>query len=230
MKKKIFLTICLAAIMFGLVGCEDPEWDHKSNGWVLWATGIVDTTRIQVINSTRKFIIEFEGDLKIEASNFHNFNDIKEKSKGSIYKYVNFSTYYMWVPDEEYNGASGTVPVKKCKEELNEQTTIAKKKAAFHKRADEITKRRKAEAWMERADEIVTGQQRADEIGTSWQKANKIENLKANDLVLIQLDNGIVAIGFVTYDKKWKLSLNKDKYEYGRTLTNVLKWKRINLE
>jgi hypothetical protein len=67
------------------------------------------------------------------------------------------------------------------------------------------------------------------DVETFWQRADRIEDLKANDFVLIKLDDGIVAIGFVTYDKKWKLSLNKDKYQHGETLTNVSKWKRINL-
>lgn len=104
------------------------------------------------------------------------------------------------------------------------------KKAEFFKRADEIHKRRKAEAWMERANEIVDEEQKADIIEGDWQRVNQIKNLEANELVLIKMEDDKIAIGFITYDKQWKLGMNKDKYHHGATLTNVSKWKRINLE
>ena len=63
-----------------------------------------------------------------------------------------------------------------------------------------------------------------------WKKSKDTEDLKANEFVLIKLDNDIITIGFVTYDKKWKLSLNIGKYEYGETLNNVFQWKQIDLE
>ena len=50
------------------------------------------------------------------------------------------------------------------------------------------------------------------------------------ELVLIKLDNDMIAIGFITYDKLWKLGLNVNKYQYGKTLTNVSKWKILELE
>lgn len=71
---------------------------------------------------------------------------------------------------------------------------------------------------------------KADEVEDEWQRVNQIKNLEANELVLIKMKDDKVAIGFITYDKQWKLGMNKDKYHHGATLTNVSKWKRINLE
>ncbi len=63
-----------------------------------------------------------------------------------------------------------------------------------------------------------------------WIKSEDTEDLKQNNIVLIKLDNDIITTGFITYDKKWKLSFNINRYQYGKTLDNVLMWKRINLE
>ncbi len=72
--------------------------------------------------------------------------------------------------------------------------------------------------------------QKANIIDGEWQRVDQIKNLEANNLVLIKMDDQKVAIGFITYDKQWKLGINKDKYRHGATLTNVVKWKRIDLE
>ena len=72
--------------------------------------------------------------------------------------------------------------------------------------------------------------QKANTRDGEWQRVDQIENLEANDLVLIKMNDQKVAIGFITYDKKWKLGLNKDKYRHGATIANVLEWKRINLD
>jgi len=72
--------------------------------------------------------------------------------------------------------------------------------------------------------------QKANTIEGEWQRADQIKNLEANNFVLIKMDDNKIAIGFITYDKQWKLGLNKDKYRHGATITNVSKWKRINLE
>ena len=61
-----------------------------------------------------------------------------------------------------------------------------------------------------------------------WQRGNRVNGLKAKKFVLIKLDSGIITTGFVTYDRKWKLGINRDLYNNGKTLTNVIEWKRTS--
>jgi len=64
---------------------------------------------------------------------------------------------------------------------------------------------------------------------TEWSRVDNTEELEPNTFVLIKLDDGTVAIGFITVSKEWKLSINKNKYRQGKTLDNVEKWKKINI-
>ncbi len=67
-------------------------------------------------------------------------------------------------------------------------------------------------------------------INHEWRRISDIEDLKAKEIVLIKLNDSIITTGFITYDKQWKLGLNINKYNYGKTLSNVLEWKKLELE
>lgn len=65
---------------------------------------------------------------------------------------------------------------------------------------------------------------------SEWKNYDDIKELSANEIVLIKMTDGIITTGFITYDKKWKLGFNINQYEGGKTLVNVFKWKKINIE
>jgi competence protein ComGC len=63
-----------------------------------------------------------------------------------------------------------------------------------------------------------------------WRRAEDIDGLEVKEPVLIKLDDSKIVIGFITYDRQWKLNLNVDKYRYGQTIPNVAEWKKLDLE
>ena len=67
-------------------------------------------------------------------------------------------------------------------------------------------------------------------VNHEWQKENNIKNLDTHEIVIIVLDDGIITTGFVTYDRLWKLGVNLNAYNGGRTIDNVAKWKKLDLK
>ena len=118
MKKMITMILMATALCF--VGCEKrpSEYDHLSEGWGLWAAGIVDKANTIVTQNSRKFVVEFKGDIKVEGDDFHNFNDIIEGTEGSLYRfYTGCGNVYMWVPKD---GPAPTIkPVAKKEDKTN---------------------------------------------------------------------------------------------------------------
>ena len=104
--KKTLSTICLMTILFICIGCDlkPSEFDPKSKGWELLISGIVDEVCFAITENKKIYIIKFKESSQIKVNRFHNFHDIKEQDKGSVYKWKGDLRkgryYYMWCPDD----------------------------------------------------------------------------------------------------------------------------------
>ena len=219
--KKLILTVTMTVLTFMLNGCcgecgKPKEWDiTKDSNWEVYAKGKI--TNIKIVqgctgdHKTREqwckeaYEFSINNNIPVLVGNLRNPGLVKVGETGILYKYgnrlKNKKAWFQWVVKES--------PY--ITDNVREKDIVKKSKA--------ITKK----------DPIFTIK-KDKPIINEWIKSDDIDNLKPNDFVLIKLDNDIIAIGFITYDKKWKLSFNINKYQYGKTLDNVLMWKRINLE
>ncbi len=221
--KKISLTIVIA-IMFILSGCcgkcqKPKEWDvTKDSQWEIYSKGkITDIKIVQGCTGDHKtkeqwckeaYEFSIDNNIPILIGNLRNPGLVRVGKTGILYKYGNTlknkKAWFQWIFAESSYNTNNIDDVR--------EKNIVKKSKAITKKSPIFT--------------IKTDKPRINE----WTKPDDIEGLKQNDIVLIKLDNDIITTGFITYDKKWKLSFNINKYQYGKTLDNVLMWKRINLE
>lgn len=207
--KKITLTICLAMIMCIGVGCKNPtvEYDVETKGWELWATGVVDETRIEINGQVRKFIIEFVGDLKIEEQNFHNFNEVKEKMSGSVYRYsqrgFGGNYLYMWKEGESVTPMSPPIKVLDMFATRMKADTEEKAKINATTRATTLAEYK----WHSAAHQPPT----------------------PGETVVIEFKDGLLTIGYYTRTKTWKTDVDRKKMSGGLPLKNVSRWKLVDL-
>jgi len=65
------------------------------------------------------------------------------------------------------------------------------------------------------------------EIITEWQKASSTPD--EGKVVVVRFDDGKTSTAFVNAKKEWKLDINSNNYNGGRTITNIKEWKDIGL-
>lgn len=215
---KSVLVICL---LFISLGCEQKPTELnvvKDSKWELQAEGKL--TEFKAIRDHRcthdeddpktwcneDYYILINDTKQFIAGRVINAKFISIGSIGKLYKYKgeiersNDSSWFQWIMEEA------------SKDITKDITTEIKEKDS-----KKIEKSIKIKREISPVEEIVN----------NWKRSDDIKELSTNDLVLIELSDDIITTGFITYDKKWKLGFNKNQYQYGKTLTNVLKWKRI---
>lgn len=208
--KKTILTICAVTML--LIGCETrpTEYDHKAKGWKLWASGTVDKANTIVKQNNRKFVVEFEGDLKVEGNDFYNFNDIVEGSCGSLYRWNTGVDYiFMWVPAEDSTSVRKSIVVKKMIEALRPPSEL-EEALASRIEADAAT-RRSTSAKHE------------------WHSATH-QPPDTDHTVVLEFEDGLLTVGYYTRTKEYKTDVDRRKMSGGIALKNVVRWKSINLE
>jgi len=209
--KKTSLAIYLIVILFICIGCEDPpDYDSKSKGWELWASGIVDKISIQISGTKRTFIVEFEGDLKFKSSHFYNFEEIKEKTKGAIYRWANLNTYYMWVPSKEFIA----FPKNERKQPIIPKIITSTIEPISIEPIKSITP-------IINNTKILTL--------SKWQDiALKLPPF--NQTAIVKFENGLITIAYYERPGMWKAEINRKKISGGIALKNIVQWKVIDLK
>ncbi len=215
MKKMIFTIFTMAIIsivLLTMTGCETrpTEYDHKAKGWELWAGGQVDKANIIMHGTVRTFVVEFEGDLKVEGDDFYNFNDIVEGTNGSIYRWnTGVGSVFMWVPTEGSTSVRKSVVVKRLIEALSPPPEL-EKALASRIEADAATKK-------------------PTPAKHEWHSAIH-QPPDADQTVVLEFEDGLLTVGYYTRTKEYKTDVNRRKMSGGIALKNVVRWKSINLE
>jgi hypothetical protein len=204
-----FIVLCL---LFGCLDGKPSSWNINEGKWELWSEGeIASLEDLKEGEATYKEIL-FSNGHSIVMGAIKDPGRIKVGSIGKLYKNnlgnADNVSWFQWIANEDDQQVK-----------IDEATDLIEK----------IIKREKT-AKEEKSSTIKAEIAKPVDTTGSWNNGDKIEDLKVNDLVLIELDDGIITTGFVTYDRQWKLGTNKNKYQHGRTLDSVQKWKRINLE
>lgn len=205
--KKTLLTIYLVAIMCIGIGCKKSmptEYNPKLIGWNLWASGVIDEFKIEMDGTKRIFVIEFADGSKFKSKGpgdeFYNWDDIKEKIKGSVYRWdKGFSGYiYMWksVENIKYIDTIFT-PLKTAAKTFSTPAYVELK-------ATTPTKYK-------------------------WHNAS-IQYPAYGECVVIEFKNGTLTMGYYTRIKEWKADVDRTKMSKGQALKNVIRWKLIDLE
>ena len=223
--KKIILGILLVTSLFVLNSCcgncnkpetydvvKDSKWHLKAEGkltefkYIRGSGCRCDIEKPEEWCKSKKHCYFLINDtIQIVAGRMEFSELIKVGSTGKLYKYetgrADLKSWWQWIMIESPED-------KKIEKDENRIETIADKSivVAVEKKIERI------------------------EIKGTWRSTDNIEDLKPDEIVLIKLDNNIITTGFITYDKKWKLSFNVNKYKHGETISNVFEWKRINLE
>lgn len=208
--RKTILIICTITML--LIGCETrpTEYDHKAKGWVLWASGLVDKANIIVKQNSRTFVVEFEGDLKVEGDDFYNFNDIVEGSYGSLYRWPTGVGYvFMWVSEEESSVAVKSIKGKKIGSPITPPLELEKALAARIK--------------------AKTAVKETAPTKYEWYSANSYSP-PYHQTVLIKFGDGLTTTAYYAPTKKWKSDINRRKMSGGIALKDVSHWKIIDLE
>lgn len=209
--KKIILTFCAVTML--LIGCDTPppEYDHNMDGWTLWASGMVDKAFIDIDGKIRKFIVEFEGNQKVETNKFYNFNDIVDGTEGSVYKWPSPNTgdYFMWVPRDESTSVKRSVVAKKLFDVLSPPPELEKALASRIK-VDAAT--------MEPTPTKY-----------EWHSATH-QPPDTDQTVVLEFEDGLLTIGYYTRTKEYKSDVGRRKMSGGIALKNVVRWKLIDLE
>ena len=206
----IYLIIYLIIILFISTGCdiEPSEYNPKSKGWELLASGIVSSAYFDFTENKKTYLIKFAGGPQIKTNRFYNFNDIKIKDKGSIYKWkgdLRDNYYYMWVPDN--NIVTNTSP----KNKETTQTLISNKIIDNTEMSNKTIDDTKMSIKYE------------------WQNV-KIKLPPFYQTVLIKFKNRIVTTAYYTQMNVWKSEIDKKKMSGGIPLKNVVQWKLVDLE
>jgi len=215
MKKQLFLMYVMILFCIVFVGCTatEIEWEvTKDPTWEIVAKGeikkIIPIQGCSGEHESRsqwcKEYYEFYIDEKtLLVGKIKNIGLIDINSTGKLYKLgrnKNKFSWFQWIPD---------VSIIKSKI-IEEPKTVIKESRTIEEPRTVI-----------KEVNFKVGE---------WNRADDIKNLEVNTFVLIKLSDDIITTGFITYDKKWKLGTNKNKYQNGQTLKNVVKWKKINLE
>lgn len=201
--KKTLLAIYLITILFICTGCgkEPPEFDSKSKGWELWASGIIDKISTKIDGTKRTFVIEFEGDLRFESKRFHNFEDIKKKTKGSVYRWSGFNTYYMWVPNENID-VSSIKEIKQPIRPIMPKTIIPT---------------------------INNTKILMPLIRYEWQNIRS-KQPPFEQTAIIKFKNGLITIAYYKRPGIWKAEIDRNKMSGGIPLKNIVQWKLVDLK
>jgi len=201
MKKKL-LIICLIMISFICIGCEtEPsEYDPKSKGWELWISGVVDEVYVTAITNKRTYVIKFKKKSQFTMDHFYNFEEIKEKTKGSIYKWTGClkeTHYYMWVPSNDVDN--------KEKQSIISKTVIDPIKSVNN---TEVLKPLTKYEWQD----------------------IKVKLPSFNQTVLVKFKNKLVTTAYYTQMGVWKAEVDRKKMSGGISLKNIVQWKSVDLE
>jgi hypothetical protein len=61
-----------------------------------------------------------------------------------------------------------------------------------------------------------------------WKKVSR-ENPETDKIVVVKFEDGTTSTAYMTYDKEWKLDINRNNYRGGKTITTIVEWKDIGL-
>ncbi len=216
------LVLIYIAMLSGCSSSKPTDWDVKDNKkWEIWAKGtivsITDVVSKKCSNGkgcSNHWTIEYEFDnnKKIYLRKIKNPGTVSVGQKGILYKHMSPNlkdkhAWFQWIEDSFIN------PIEEPKHDIAEK---------------EVSTAEKIETFM--TIEPEKEREPIEIIKHDWQKGENIKNLDAKEIVLIVLDDGIITTGFITYDRLWKLGSNINTYKGGKTLANVFKWKKIDLE
>jgi hypothetical protein len=228
MKTKLLVLLIISPMI--LSGCDirgdsPSTWDIEvDTKWVVYREGEIEKFAIKrapycdkptkcpldcLKHGSYRYIQLCEmGPMRI--GQIRNPGGIKIGSIGKLYKYdtrgSDETAWFQWVEQ------------KKPKEEKL-QTVVTTKKEQNNITIEEKDK-----------SITITTKKKEEKIENDWRRADNLADLNKKIVVLIVLNDGIITTGFITHDEQWKLGLNINKYKYGKTLTNVSKWKRLELE
>jgi len=195
------LGFLVLCLIFGCLDGKPASWKLEDGNWEFWMEGkIIALEKIEE-NSIDYIKITFDDGHSITMGAIKDFGKIRVDSTGKLYKHnLNNDDNISWF---QWIENKEKIDIKEVEEVVIEKEPVKEEKVTT---IDSVVKKE------------------------SWNNGDDIEDLKAKDLVLIKLDDGIITTGFVTYDRQWKLGTNINKYQYGMTVYNVYKWKRVDLE
>ena len=242
--KKLILMICLAILLSGCVDTKPSDWNvGEETSWEIWAEGTIVSITEKPASSYWEY--SFSTGKTIDIRNIRNPGTVNTGQKGILYRNMGMSqddkdAWFQWITEGteprviRHNIAA---PVDEETEEIlteKPETVItgsiditdsnAIRFEAMNKSIDNI---------FSSVDEIIAERdalRKKAGINHEWQKAENIKDIDTHEIVLIILDDGIITTGFVTYDKLWKLGINLNAYKGGRTIEDVAKWRRLDLE
>ena len=221
--KIIILTICLVSLLSGCAQKKEPiNWDVSSEDkWEIYGTGeitelkFVQTCSCSTHGDTRKnwcreaYSIRIDNEEPVLMNRIKDPGTVKVGLTGTLYKYNlggrNERSLFQWIGQE--------IHVNKI---TLQSEILEEKQSTIEFQLTDL--KQKATNSIE------------DPIDTSyyqWQDASKTSNLQLHEIVLVKLKNGHTTTGFITYHTKWKLGININKYNYGRDITDIIKWKKI---
>ncbi len=214
--KVLILVVCLVNF---LSGCStDPETYSidGDSGWKINEKGTISAFGVErsltcdkptacpqgCLDHGSYYYMKFDDGTYKALGRIRNPKDIKVGQVGTLYKYGGWVDKIAWF---QWIEDESTI-------EFIEAEPIIEKSIPIVEIEAELAKVEKS---------IVKYQ---------WRRVSDVKDIETHEIVLIKLNDGVITTGFMTYDRKWKLCTNKDQYNNGKTLNNVIEWKKIDLE
>jgi hypothetical protein len=212
MKKKINVILVLLVIAF-LVGCENinrpSSWNmEESSDWSVRASGtIIKIEFLQEENSKDvDYQFTFDDASSVIVGNVRDIGLMKQGQYGALYKYggdYDHRSWFQWIQKEKPSNEP----------RIEEKVIIKEVKIAENK--------------IEKPAKVVLKPQ-PQVVKHEW-KRGYIEKPEPYKLVLIKLQNKIIAIAYINGKEEWKLNVNQYKMLGGPPISDVEEWKEINL-